>query len=72
MKINILAFAVPMFLAFMALEYWVSRRKGKKYFQFAESVANLNVGIALNIAATTIYFNKLRHYYLKMVFGQGN
>jgi sterol desaturase/sphingolipid hydroxylase (fatty acid hydroxylase superfamily) len=41
-----LAFAVPLFLFFMGLEYWYSKRKGKNFFQFAESVANINVGIA--------------------------
>lgn len=41
-----LAFAVPLFLFFMGLEYWYSVKKGKNFFQFAESVANINVGIA--------------------------
>lgn len=41
-----LAFAVPFFLFFIAMEYFYSKRKGKNYFQFAETVANLNVGIA--------------------------
>lgn len=41
-----IAFAVPLFLFFMGLEYFYSKRKGKNFFQFAESVANLNVGIA--------------------------
>ena len=41
-----LAFAVPLFLSFMGLEYWYSKKKKKNFFQFAESVANINVGIA--------------------------
>jgi sterol desaturase/sphingolipid hydroxylase (fatty acid hydroxylase superfamily) len=46
MSLNILAFAVPLFLGFIFLEYWVSRRQGKEYFSFAHSISNLNVGIA--------------------------
>jgi alkylglycerol monooxygenase len=40
------AYAVPLFLFFIAFEYVYTKRKGKNYFQFAETVANLNVGIA--------------------------
>lgn len=46
MNINIFAFAVPLFLFFIALEYFISRKTGKKYFHFNETIANLNVGIA--------------------------
>lgn len=41
-----IAFAIPLFLFFMLLEYLYVKRKGKNFFQFAESVANINVGIA--------------------------
>ena len=44
MKLNYLGLAVPMFLFFIGLEYYYSKRKGKNFFQYAESVANLNVG----------------------------
>ncbi|HMG82119.1 MAG TPA: sterol desaturase family protein [Ferruginibacter sp.] len=40
------AYAVPLFLFFIALEYIYTKKKGKNYFQFTETVANLNVGIA--------------------------
>jgi alkylglycerol monooxygenase len=43
---KIFAYAVPLFLFFIALEYIYTKRKGKNYYQFAETVANLNVGIA--------------------------
>lgn len=43
---NWLAFAIPLFLFFMGLEYLVSKIQKKKYFRFTNSVANLNVGIA--------------------------
>lgn len=46
MSINYFAFAVPLFLFFIGLEYYVARRQGKSYFKFDSSVANLNVGIA--------------------------
>ncbi|MEQ1666070.1 MAG: sterol desaturase, partial [Bdellovibrionales bacterium] len=46
MSFNLLAFAVPIFLTFIFIEYWVARRQGKEYFSFAHSVSNLNVGIA--------------------------
>jgi len=59
MKLNYLGFAVPLFLFFIGLEYLYSKRKGKNFFQYAESVANLNVGIAerlLDIFTTTLFF----------------
>src|SRR3712207_3723969 len=46
MKLNYLAFAVPLFLLLMWVEYYVNRKKGKPLHHFNESVANLNVGIA--------------------------
>ncbi len=46
MHLNLLAFAIPLFLFFIAWEYLYSKRSGKNFFQYAESVANINVGIA--------------------------
>lgn len=46
MQLNYIAFAVPLFLFFIGWEYWYTKKKGKNFFQFAESIANLNVGIA--------------------------
>jgi sterol desaturase/sphingolipid hydroxylase (fatty acid hydroxylase superfamily) len=46
MNLNLLAFAVPFFLVFIFIEYWVSRRQGKDYFSFAQSISNLSIGIA--------------------------
>jgi alkylglycerol monooxygenase len=59
MKLNLLAFAVPLFLFFIGLEYYISRKKGKNFFQYAESVANLNVGMAerlLDLFTTGLFF----------------
>jgi alkylglycerol monooxygenase len=71
MKWNLLAFAIPLFLFFIWLEFYLSKRKGKNYFQYAESVANINVGIAerlLDLFTTGLFFYWFdylhRHYAL--------
>ncbi|WP_435354725.1 sterol desaturase family protein [Emticicia sp. SJ17W-69] len=46
MKLNIMAFAVPFFFFFIALEYYISKKKGKSLYSFSTTIANLNVGIA--------------------------
>ncbi|MDF2189479.1 sterol desaturase family protein [Paraflavitalea sp. CAU 1676] len=46
MNLNILAFAVPLFVSFMVLEYVVARRKKLPYFNLHHSIANISVGIA--------------------------
>ncbi len=46
MHLNFLAWVVPLILGFIAIEYYVARRQGKAYFKFANSISNLNVGIA--------------------------
>lgn len=46
MHLNWLAFAVPLFLFLMGAEYLVAKWQKRTYFRFADSVANLNVGIA--------------------------
>jgi alkylglycerol monooxygenase len=69
MKLNYLAFAVPLFLFFMGLEYLYSKRKGKNFFRYAESIANINVGIAerlLDVFMTGIFFwvfNYIQQHY---------
>ncbi len=45
MKLNFIAFAIPMFIGLMLLEYWVSIKQKKQLFQFNEAIANINVGI---------------------------
>jgi alkylglycerol monooxygenase len=46
MQINVFAFAVPFFLFFILLEYFISRKRGLLFRQFNETIANLHVGIA--------------------------
>lgn len=47
-----MAWAIPLFLLFIGIEYWVSRKKGKRYFSFSNSIANLNVGVAERLLDT--------------------
>lgn len=46
MHLNPFAWAIPLFLSFMLLEYWYSRKTGKNVFNFIRSVSNINIGIA--------------------------
>ena len=64
MSHSFIAFAIPFFLFFMGLEYWYSKRKGKNFFHFAESVANINVGVAERLmdVFTMIPFLYFFHY----------
>jgi alkylglycerol monooxygenase len=50
MKLNLLAFAVPLFVSFMLLEYYFSIKKNKLIHKFEETIANLNVGIGERIS----------------------
>ena len=47
-----MAWAIPLFLLLMGIEYWVARKKGWKYFTFSNSITNLNVGIAERLLDT--------------------
>jgi sterol desaturase/sphingolipid hydroxylase (fatty acid hydroxylase superfamily) len=46
MNLNMLALAVPLFIGFIVVEYFVSRKKNPEYFNLHNSVANISVGIA--------------------------
>lgn len=61
MHLNLLAFAVPFFLLFIAIEFWYAERKGKQFFSFGESIANLNVGMAERL---TDFFTTGAFYFL--------
>ena len=50
MKLDYIAFAIPFFVFFMLLEYYISSKKNKKVHHFNESIANLNVGIVERIS----------------------
>ncbi len=66
MHLNFLAFSIPLFLFFIAWEYLYSKRSGKNFFQYAESVANINVGIAerlLDLFTTGLFFYFFNYVY---------
>lgn len=46
LELNFLAFAVPLFIALIGVEYWVSQRSSRPVHRFADSVTNLSVGVA--------------------------
>lgn len=54
MHFNYLAFAVPLFVGLMLLEFFVATRRGKKFFNFTNSIANVNVGIAERLLDTIV------------------
>ncbi|XVJ64652.1 MAG: sterol desaturase family protein [Lacibacter sp.] len=59
MQLNWLALAVPFFTGLMILEYTVSVKRKMQVFQFSETVANINVGIAerlCDIFTTGLFF----------------
>lgn len=45
MKINVLGFAVPLFIGLMLAEYFIARRRKLPYFNLHNSIANVSVGI---------------------------
>lgn len=66
MHLNLLAFAVPLFIFFMFLEYYVSIKKGKKFFHFNEAVANVNVGIAERLG--DLFVTGLFYYFFSWIY----
>ena len=44
-QLNFMAFAVPLFLLLLFIEYLVTQKQRKEAFHFEEAVANINVGI---------------------------
>lgn len=57
---NILAFAIPLFVFFIGLEYYLSLRQQKKVHQFADSATNVGVGIAERLS--DLYVSSLFYY----------
>ena len=54
MNLNYLALAVPLFVSLMVIEFFVAKKRGKRYFNFTNSVTNINVGIAERLLDTLI------------------
>jgi len=64
MKLNLIAFAVPLFIGLIALEYVLARRKKLSYFHMPDTVANLSIGIAerlLDVFVTVLFFSIYDH-----------
>ena len=66
MNLNFLALAVPFFVGLMLLEYMVSVRKGKQYFQFSEAIANINVGIAERLS--DVFTTGVFYYFFSWIY----
>ena len=70
MKLNLLAFAIPLFVTLMVLEYVAARRRKLPYFNLHNSVANISIGIAerlLDVFVTGFFF--FIYNYLQLRFG---
>jgi alkylglycerol monooxygenase len=73
----LLALAIPLFLGLMGLEFYYARKKNKNFFQFAESIANINVGIAerltdiLTLLPFFYFFRYIHDHYALFHFKSG-
>jgi sterol desaturase/sphingolipid hydroxylase (fatty acid hydroxylase superfamily) len=59
MRLNILAFAIPLFITFMLLEYFIAKKRRLDYFHLQNSFANISIGIAerlLDVFTTGLFF----------------
>lgn len=66
MKLNYLAFVLPVFLIFCAVEYYFSLKKDKKLFRFGETISNLNVGIFERTC--DLFTTALLHFYFVWLY----
>lgn len=46
MHTKYLAYAIPLFILLMVIEFWITKKQGRKLHDFQDTIANLNVGIA--------------------------
>ncbi|MDH4461822.1 MAG: sterol desaturase family protein [Flectobacillus sp.] len=46
MHTKYLAYAIPLFIILMVIEFWITKKQGRKLHNFQDTIANLNVGIA--------------------------
>ncbi|RVU00640.1 sterol desaturase family protein [Mucilaginibacter limnophilus] len=70
MEFNYLAFAVPLFVVLMLLEYYVARKKKMELFDLHRSIANVSIGILERLTdvlvAGVFYFF---YHYIQTNFG---
>jgi alkylglycerol monooxygenase len=70
MQFNYIAFAIPLFIGLMILEFYLAGKKRKKIFNFINSITNINVGIAERLLDTLITGGFFFFYaYLNRHFG---
>ncbi len=69
MKLNIVAFSIPLFIGFIALEYYITKKKRLGEFQLHNMIANISVGIAerlLDVFVAALFFyvySNIQHRY---------
>ncbi len=51
MESTLIVLAIPIFLAFMGGELWLAHRRGRRFYRFADSIANLGNGIGEQVLA---------------------
>lgn len=58
MKLNFIAFGIPIIFLLIGLEYYFAKKTNKKFFSFGSSVSNISIGIAERLAQLflTTYF----------------
>jgi sterol desaturase/sphingolipid hydroxylase (fatty acid hydroxylase superfamily) len=49
MESTLIVLSIPIFLAFIGAELWIARRRGRRLYRFADSIANLGNGIGEQI-----------------------
>lgn len=52
MEQNFILFAIPFFFLSMGIELWYGRKKGQKWYNFEDSITNLNLGIGSQATGT--------------------
>lgn len=66
MQLNYIAFVIPAFFLVCAIEYFLSVKKEKKVFSFAESISNLNVGLFERVC--DIFTTSLFYFYFEWLY----
>lgn len=66
MRLNYLAFVLPVFFIFCGLEYYFSLKKKKKIFHFRETISNLNAGIFER--TTDLFATAVFHFYFVWLY----
>ena len=60
MKSLIIVLVVPVFLLFLYVEYYLSKRKNKDVFKYGSSISNISIGITerfVNLFVAGFFYN---------------